>query len=368
MDLKIYRMFTRSPHLSYLAGVIDYYTRLLWVDKCNGYSTVSLTLPYDRVSMSYLQPGNTMTIPHSPNMMVIDRVVRDKKADSDQVTVTGSTPNALFNKKFMLNSDGYYSTWRETLEYAVISCFRDNPRNLPTLEFYLGDGLDVAVPADLVGTVFDPGTSFADVLASAMLATNTFLTSSMAMTSTTDVLFSVETRRNLTGDDPDRNPVFFSLDHGTLTSVVDTFREDIVPCRGVVYERYAWENGMSTAMFSVPDKLRGFYWGLSPEMFFRAEDSAETAIEAIGTIRTVAIAKATKEMMEYDFRPYERDAEVDPTAYTYGVDYYLGDIVNAKMDNDYDYSYYSDLAQASIDEVVISDEGNGLEIYPRLKY
>lgn len=364
MDVQFYGLGS-SKFVTGMFYQTDQYSSLLWVDRAYRAGEFSMTVPLTKDSLKWVVPGAGITIPYSSTLMIAEQVKRKRTGRyKGEIQVKGRDARIIMYQRLMSLYDTYESSYAETLRTVsnklFISASPYSARNVPGLRFdFSVSGLDWELPADVVGTAVQGDTKFYDFFHEVGDMVGAVMSAEL---DEEGLVIGMRNRRDRSHESGVLNPVVYSFANETLRETTEIAMRTSKPTSYAVRDEQNWAIGPIENMI---DDARFPYSGLSRiEGYWMSDLESKDLDSWHKDVWPGELLWARRQFAQPD-RLLEIELEVDPFAYTIGKDYKIGDIITVETGH-HQFTTEPLYGTSLVDEIVISDEGNGLEIYPRI--
>ena len=334
---------------------LDIFESLIWTDRYCGYGDFEIYMPANEEILSILQLDYYLYLKESEHIMVIEDVeIETDREDGAHVKITGRSLESILDRRIIWNQTvikgNLQNGIKKLLDENAISP-SDASRKIPNLVFK--ENSDEQITSLEVETQYY-GENLYDAIAGICESVNIGF---KIILEGTNLIFSLYIGEDRSYEQ-DKNPfVVFSPGYDNLMN--SNYVESLKTLKTITLVAGEGEgSNRKTTTVEVDD---GAGTGLSRrEMFTDAGGISQTVDggQISDSEYKNQLAQKGKESLSENKKTISFEGEVDSLAtYEYGVDYYLGDIVQVANE-------FGSEARSRITEFVRSQNDTGIEIYP----
>lgn len=334
---------------------LDIFESLIWTDRYCGYGDFEIYMPANKDVLSVLKKDYYLYLKESEHIMVIeDTEIDTDKEEGSHVKVTGRSLESVLDRRIVWNQTvikgNLQNGIKKLLDENAISP-SDESRKIPNLVFK--ENSDERITSLEIETQYY-GEKLYDAIAGICKSVDIGF---KIILDGTDMVFSLYIGEDRSYEQ-DKNPfVVFSPGYDNLLN--SNYIESVKTLKTVTL--VAGEGEGSNRKTTTVEADGGAGTGLDRrEMFTDAAGISQTVDgEQISDSEYKnQLAQKGKESLAENKMTTSFEGEVDSLAtYEYGVDYYLGDIVQVGNE-------FGSEARSRITEFVRSQNETGIEIYP----
>ncbi len=358
MDIKI-------SNTSFVAvAIVDAFEYLMWVEKYNDESTFELCVRYSPELLAILHEDYYVNIPGSEKTMIIEDVeIKVHVERGPRIKVSGRSLESTIDRRIVLrqiNIDTTLQAGIQALLNAEIISSIYPERNF--LNFIFSTSVDPAVTGyNLKAQYYSE--NLLDVIKHLCKQTN--LGFKVIQNSTNQFVFSLFAGKDRSYSQSTNAFVVFAPEFDNLLNSEYIYTKRF-------FKTYALVSGDPTSAGSgLPIRAQSFSGSVDDinmrrrEMFVDARDMSkflwDTNTQIADAVYALQLKQRGDEELALRGEITMFDGDIDLTnSYKYGIDFFLGDIVQLK-------DAYGHVGQKRITEIIFSEDLNGFRIYPTLK-
>ncbi len=336
-------------------AIIDTYESLIWTDRYNEYGDFEITFAMNAELLSILKEDYYLWLKESEHCMIIeDLEIASDIEDGDKLTVTGRSLESLLDRRIVWGQkviSGNFQNGVQTLLNEAIISPTITERQIPNFEFI--ESTDTKITSLTLESQY-MGETLYEVIKSLCQEAN--IGFKIVLTDDNKFAFSLYAGTDRSYDQTDNVYVVFSPNFENIIN--SNFYTSKANYKNVCLVGGEGE-GASQKTASV-----GSASGLDRRELYTDAGSVSSDTEG-GTITEAEYtaqlqAKGTDALSEYTVST-AFEGEVEATKlFKYGEDFFIGDIVQIANE-------YGNEGSAYISELVISNDTEGLSIYPTFK-
>lgn len=334
---------------------LDIFESLIWTDRYCGYGDFEIYMPANEEILSILQLDYYLYLKESEHIMVIEDVeIETDKEEGAHVKITGRSLESILDRRIIWNQTvikgNLQNGIKKLLDENAISP-SDESRKIPNLVFK--ENSDERITSLEIETQYY-GESLYDAVAGICKSENIGF---KIILDGTNLVFSLYVGEDRSYEQ-DANPfVVFSPGYDNLMN--SNYIESIKTRKTVTL--VAGEGEGSNQKTTTVEIEEGAGTGLDRRETFTDAGSISQTVDGEQISDSEyknQLAQKGKESLSENKKTISFEGEVDSLAtYEYGVDYYLGDIVQVANE-------FGSEARSRITEFVRSQNDTGTEIYP----
>lgn len=345
--------------------IVDAFDTFIWTERYSGYGDFELDIPIEKDILTYIKDGYYVVIPESNAAMIIEDIqINDETDDEPLLQVTGRSLESILDRRIVWDQTEVKDTFQDIiLKILNDSIINPTDSNRKIENFTFKSINDSNVNSDEYDTQFT-GDNVYDVVQ--VLCNATSVGFRVYLTDDNKFEFSLYNGVDRSYSQ-DTNPyVVFSPEFDNLLK--SSYLESSKNLKTVT--KVAGE-GQGTERITVTvESSNGAGSGLNRrELFTDAKDITQTSSDENGHQKTLDLETEYKPLLRE--RGTEKlsecvtvkafDGSIEPnTTFILGKDYLLGDIVQIK-------DRYGIEAKARITEIIRSQKGTKIEVYPTLQ-
>lgn len=337
-------------------AIIDTYKSAIWTDRYCDYGDFELYIPLPTALINDLATDNYLTLENSDRLMIIDTVRTETDVEEGAfLIVTGRSLESILSRRIVQGQVTYSGkTTKEIIMDLLETNFvnpEDSKRAIPN--FVIKD-FDIPEANEILDDVQYSGEEIYDIVQSLCNAKK--LGFKIVLTDTHNFEFSVYAGQNRTYEQQDNPYVVFSPNFENIINSRYTKSTEN-------YKNVIWVAGEGSGTDQKHAEVGNAEGLLRREFYLAASGTSSKTGNGTLTADEYAsvLAKKGQESLEEHDIVEEFDGKTEAIeGFTYGVDFYLGDLVQVENE-------YGQLGSARVTEIIFSQDLAGVEMYPTFK-